>query len=1000
MHLKNKHLLFIITGIFIVLWQHTSAQHTYIYSDVDKFYRNGLELIEKKLYEAAQQEFENYLAQKPTDEKSIQAQYYLAFCALKLQSPDAEARLENFVRAYPDHPKASEAYLDWGNQYYAKMDYDKAIDYYEKVSSTRISREKEEERKYNLATAYFAQKKYNQSEKLLNELKVGAGKYSSAASYYAGYIAYLEKRYEPALQDLQKASESEDFRKHTPVLITDTYYKQGLYYELVNYSTPLLNRNNDLSQVQEIYRLTADAHYFQKNYQNALSYYKQYVGLLTTQADPELRYRLGFCQFQTRNYQEAGETLKAVAAVSDQLLEQFASYYLGLSYLRLNNKRFAVTALEQAKSLSYDAIIEQEATWLAAKLNFELESYDQSIVYLKEFIEKYPQHPDRRQAIDLLSKAYLNSKKYDEALAYIESLPQRSASLNEAYQQIAFSKGSEFFNQSNYPQAIIYFQKSLSNPQIPDLYQKTKYYLAEAHSLNNNPTAAITYYQDLLSVNRQSAEFNLKSHYGLGYAYYNTEKYDLAIPHFQYYLSQTNRQDPQSFVADALLRLGDCYYGQRDYTQAINWYEQSIRQNLPDRDYALFQKGVILNILDRKDESRASFESIIQQFPGSMYYEDALYQKSLIDLRSGSYAVAISGFSQLIKDKPSSSLIPDALLSRGLAYNNIGNQAAAIEDYKTIIQEYTTHPNASSALFSVQELLSREGRSAEMTPLINKYNAANPNSQTTEKIYFENAQRAYFDQNYPQAISLLNNYLRDYPKSPYIQDARFYLAESYYLSGSPDQGLIFYEMVMRDKKGTFLSRAARRAAGITFDQKKYPLAISYNRYLADVTESKREQILAWINLVKSYYELKRYDSLNFFADKVIQQNDVTGEKNTALLYKGKIAYDNQQWNAALQTFQRLARESSDETGAEAQYLIADIYYKQKLHTQSLETLFELNKKFANYEKWRGRAFLLIADNYLATGETFQAKATLQSIIDKSPDQEVVRIARQKLAAIK
>ena len=999
MQFKNFRLSLFISILIIISGDFCLAQHTYIYTHTDKYYRNGLELMKKGLFESAQQEFEQYLVQEPEGDKAVYAHYYLAYCALQLQASDAESRLMNFVRTYPDHPKASEAYLDWGNQYFEKGEYDKAIEYFEKVSPTRISLEKEEERKYKLGVAYFSRKNYNEAERLFNELKNGFGDYALPSSYYAGFIAHREGRYEVALTDLQKASEDETFSDHTPVLIADIYYKQRQYAELVNYTTPLLRKNNRLHQINEVYRLTADAYFFQEDYQSALNYYQQYFGLLRTPAEPGLQYRLGICQYQSRDYQGAIESLKTVAAGAQDRQGQFASYYLGLSYLRQDNKRFAVTAFESAKNLPYDATIEQEATWLAAKLNYELEAYDQSIVFLKEFIGNYPQHPDRNQALDLLSKAYLHSKQYDEALGYIESLPQRSPSIDEAYQQIAFSRGAEFFNEGSYAQAAQYFKKSLTKPQISSLFYETKFWLAEALSLNNTPDAAVPYYQELLSVSSQSLDFMLKSHYGLGYAYYNSEEYDLAIPHFQFYLSRANRQSPQTFSADALLRLADCFYSERDYSQAINLYDQNINMNYPDKDYALFQKGVILNIVDRVVDAKNSFETIIRDFPGSLYFEDALYQSAMIDLRAGSYAVAINGFSRLIKEKAGSDLIPDALLNRGLAYTNIGNNTAAIEDYKKIVNDYTTHPNASSALFSLQDLLSREGRSSELTPLITKYNNANPNSQTTERIYFENAQRAYFDQNYSEAISLFNNYIRNYPKSPFMQDARYYLGESYYLSGNAGQALVFYELVISEQKGNYLSRAARRAADINFTLQNYPKTITYSRYLSNITRSKREQVLAWSNLVKSYYEIKKYDSLNYFADQILEQNDVAGEKNTALLYKGKVAYDNQQLSSALQTFQNIANQSNDETGAEAQYLIAQIYHKQKLYEQSLETLFELNKKFTNYEKWRGRSFLLIADNYIAMGETFQAKATLQSLIDKSPDPQVVREARQKMTTL-
>ena len=79
--------------------------------------------------------------------------------------------------------------------------------------------------------------------------------------------------------------------------------------------------------------------------------------------------------------------------------------------------------------------------------------------------------------------------------------------------------------------------------------------------------------------------------------------------------------------------------------------------------------------------------------------------------------------------------------------------------------------------------------------------------------------------------------------------------------------------------------------------------------------------------------------------------------------------------------------------------MAQLYHEAGNYAQSLETLFELNKQFPNEQEWTNQAFLLIADNYIALDELFQAKATLQSIIEHATDPAVIASAQQKLAAL-
>jgi hypothetical protein len=59
----------------------------------------------------------------------------------------------------------------------------------------------------------------------------------------------------------------------------------------------------------------------------------------------------------------------------------------------------------------------------------------------------------------------------------------------------------------------------------------------------------------------------------------------------------------------------------------------------------------------------------------------------------------------------------------------------------------------------------------------------------------------------------------------------------------------------------------------------------------------------------------------------------------------------------------------------------------------------LNDNFGNYEYWVAKAFILLSDNYVAQKDYFQAKATLQSIIDEYSKDDLKIIALEKLKKI-
>ena len=68
-----------------------------------------------------------------------------------------------------------------------------------------------------------------------------------------------------------------------------------------------------------------------------------------------------------------------------------------------------------------------------------------------------------------------------------------------------------------------------------------------------------------------------------------------------------------------------------------------------------------------------------------------------------------------------------------------------------------------------------------------------------------------------------------------------------------------------------------------------------------------------------------------------------------------------------------------EKAVEAKYMVAKILFEQLKYKNSLDTCLKLKNKYSSYEYWIAKTFILIADNYYAQGNSFQAKATLESI---------------------
>jgi TolA-binding protein len=135
----------------------------------------------------------------------------------------------------------------------------------------------------------------------------------------------------------------------------------------------------------------------------------------------------------------------------------------------------------------------------------------------------------------------------------------------------------------------------------------------------------------------------------------------------------------------------------------------------------------------------------------------------------------------------------------------------------------------------------------------------------------------------------------------------------------------------------------------------------------------------------------------YYGDEIIEKGQVSAEaENRALLMMGKASLNANKVDDAQDYFLRTLNSAKDEYGAEANYLIAVIMNGKHKYRESIDVLLDMNKTFGSYDFWLGKSFLLIAKNNVALKEYFQAKATLQSIIDNSPVSSVVDEAKKDL----
>jgi TolA-binding protein len=968
------------------------AQDLVSQNKAETLFLTGMDLMDKHQFAAARENFTAYLKiNTQNDLKGIEAQYRVALCALNLFHGDAEKMFASFITNYPQHPKAATANFDLANFYYQEKNYKKAGTYYSKVEYASLSTEQQNTAHFRAGYSHFSQKFLKEALEQFNFIKAQGGQYGPASSYYAGFIEYGQCDYENALIDLKRAEDNPAYSTVVPYLIANVYYKKKEYDQLLAYATSIKSREA-VTNTEEISLLSAEAYFKKKDYKSAVTAYATYLDGRQDKADNGVLFRAGYAAYLNAiaiNY------LKSSFTDRDSI-GFYSAYYLGNLYLKTNQKPMAQTSFGIARMFKPDRQLVEEASFQFAKVSYDMGRPDQAITEFENLLTAFPQSVHTQEIKELLSQAYVNANNFNKAIEYIESLPKRSNGVDRAYQKATMLKGIDYFNKDDYQQAITFFEKSLQTPIDKDYQAEASYWCGESYSIQKKYEQAAIHYHKAIEVALPTSHLIEKSRYGLGYCYFNSQQYDRALLNFKEFSSKVKADGANS--GDGMLRLADCQYISKSYTDALASYKKSIQLNTPDKDYAYLQAGVILGILRKYSEAIAELDVVIKSYPTSSVIDEAVFQRSQLEFEQGNYTAAQVGYSKLIAEHPTSRFVPYAYTRRAASNFNLKDYNKTSDDYILVLTQYPSHPSTKDVLLPLQESLNLAGRSSEFDRYLASYTSSNPDAKGIEAVEYESAKNQYFNQDYKKAIASLSSYVRQYPTSSFSAEANYYLAESYYRLRDLTSALPIYYAVSTDKSFSFITKVTSRIAELEFKLGNYDKAINQYQQLLATASNKRDQYAAWNGLMESYYLVKQYDSSRRYAEIILEKGNVSaGAGGKATLFLGKNAQASGDFETAKDEYISTINAAQDEFGAEAKFHLAEIFYQSKDYKQCYETLVSLNTDFASYTNWVGKSYLLLSENFLASGDTFNAKAVLKSLIDNFPLDDVKQLAKSKLA---
>lgn len=988
-----------------VLARTTTAQQTMVLNDPGQIFWQARSYFQQEQYSLAYPMFRSLQRSMNDAQRSAaglradEIDFYATACALQRQEPFAAEDAAAFMaRDEKDALRLKMAFY-LGEYHYRQSEFRTAVDTYEQTDVAQLSNQQIADMKYHQGHAYFSLGQYKLAKPLLQAIRQLPDHPNIAdAHYFYGFICYTERRMSEALEAFRKVESHPIYAQAVPFYIADILYNQGQKEKALAYAEANRTKTSGL-YAHQMNQFLGHAYFEKRDFNRALTFLQE------ASKGPEKitrgqLYELSYAQYETGRYAEAAEGFSQLSAGSDSLT-QSAMYLLGDAYLKLGKRPEARTAFAYCASNSSIPAQREVSAFNYAKLSYELGYQDVALAELRRFNENWPRSVWSREARELLIGLLANTNNYREALTLLEGMGYASESARKLFPKVAYGRAMELIEDGDLPAGERLIDRILVAPENAAYAGPSRFWKGEILYRTGKMDEAIRVLTTYLS--KESPALGeakpLNARYTLGYAHLRTEDYAAAQTQFAQVAAGARANSP-AIVQDAHLREADCRYMRRDLTQARTRYEQAVAFGWPGADHAQYQLAMIAGVNSSSEKIRI-LTGFAKRYPSSTLIPQASMELASTYLSEERFKEAIPWLNGIVKSGPqANALKPRAHLRLGIAHYNLNNNREALEQYRILVTDYPQSPEVEDALEAAKAIYVEDGRTNEYADLLRK--AGRDISQSQEDSLAWASVETRLTTNEPDAvISALDRYLKTFPDGQFSLEAHFRRADAWQRKKDINKALPDYEWVAEKGASRFAERAAQQAARIHyFDRKDYPAAEKWFQQLKSLTNAPDLRLDAMRGLLRAQYQLQKWNEAVPNAEELLLEKNIENDDRVlAGMVLGRSAQGNERFADAITQYRSVVARNNAGYAAEARYRIAECQFRMNDLRNAEKSALESIKRSGSYDLWITKSYILMGDVFWKQKDYFNAKATLQSVVDNTTNPELKEEAKEKLRQV-
>jgi len=989
----------------LILRGTASAQQTMALNDPKQTFWQAREHFQQERYSLAYPMFRS-LQRSLTDADRAAARltadeidFYTTACALQRQEPFAADDAAGFMARDEQDALRSKMAFYLGEYHYRNSDFRTAVDTYEQTDVAQLSNAQISDMKYHQGHAYFSLGQYKLAKPLLQAVRQLTDHPNLPdAHYFYGFICYTERKMSEALEAFRKVESHPLYAQAVPFYIADILYHQGQKDKALAYAQANREKTSGL-YAHQMNQFLGHAWFEKRDFAKALPF------LEASSKGPEKitrgqLYELSYAQYVTGKYAAAAEGFSQLSTGSDSLT-QSAMYLLGDAYLKLGRRPEARNAFAYCASNTSIPAQREVSAFNYAKLSYELGYQDVALAELRRFNENWPKSVWAREARELLIGLLANTNNYREALTLLENMGYASESGRRLFPKVAFGRAMELIEDGDLAGGERLIDRVLVAPENASVAGPARFWKGEIAYRTGRNDEAIRALNAYLSKEYPPLgdARAINARYTLGYAYLRQEDFAPAQTQFSQVAAGARANSP-AIVQDAYLREADCRYMRRDLAQAKNKYEQAVEFGWPGADHAQYQLAMIAGVTN-PNAKISILTAFPKKYPGSPLIPQAGMELASTYLSEERFREAIPWLSSIVKSGPqANSLKPRAHLRLGIAYYNLDNNREALDQYRLLVTDYPQAPEVEDALEAARAIYVEEGRTSEYADFLRKAGRSISRSQE-DSLAWSAAENRLAGGDADASISAIDRYLNAFPDGEFSIEAHFNRAEAWQRKKDNLKALPDYEWVAEKGTSRFAERATRQAARIQyFDRKDYPAAENWFIRLKSLTSEPEPRLDAMRGLLRAQYQQQKWNEAVPNAEELLREKGIDNDDRVlASMVLARAAQGSDRYADAITQYRNVIARNNAAYAAEARYRIAECQFRQNDLRNAEKSALECIKKSGSYDGWITRSYILMGEVFWKQKDYFNAKATLQSVVDNTTISELKEEAAAKLRQV-